>query len=218
MALKIEPGNKVVLEELKKLPPKESKPAGLSSKSTPKTETKPASPKKPSVSISKSPAEEQKEKDQKKGVERRRLSIKVVDEAYSDLTTTTTAAVDNKATTAATPPLPSLASISTTTTTTTTPSSKMDTNAKARTINEQSTKKNIGIQEINNDGNKPVPTLVNPTDTTPKLPPIKFNVPKTNLEFERDWKTCRHRGTDILYQYFQVRKNEKRNEVHQLIH
>ena len=210
MGLKIEPENKVVLEELKKLPPKESKPGGLPSKYTPKTETKPESPKKPSVSISKPYAEEQKEKDQKKGVERRRLAIKVVDEAYSDSTTATTTtttttaaaaapapapAIDNKVTTATPPSLPSTA-----------PSFKMDTNTKAGTVNEQSKKKNIGIQEINNDDDKPVPTLVNPTDITPKLPPIKFNVPKTNLEFERDWKTCRHRGTDVLYQYFQVRK------------
>ncbi|ORE05450.1 hypothetical protein BCV72DRAFT_263315 [Rhizopus microsporus var. microsporus] len=33
--------------------------------------------------------------------------------------------------------------------------------------------------------------------------PLKFPVPKTNFEFERDWKTCKARGIDVLYQYFQ---------------
>ncbi|CAO3701971.1 unnamed protein product [Rhizopus stolonifer] len=32
---------------------------------------------------------------------------------------------------------------------------------------------------------------------------FKFSVPRTNFEFERDWKTCKARGDDILYQYFQ---------------
>ncbi|KAI9317232.1 hypothetical protein BX666DRAFT_1943668 [Dichotomocladium elegans] len=35
------------------------------------------------------------------------------------------------------------------------------------------------------------------------LSPMTFNIPKTNLEFERDWKACRYRGADVLYQYFQ---------------
>ncbi|KAI7851023.1 hypothetical protein BDC45DRAFT_572395 [Circinella umbellata] len=187
MALKIEPGNKVVLEELKNLPLKKSKPAkSSSSKSTPKTEIEPELSRKPIASVTKSSTEEQKEKE-KKGVERRRLSIKVVDEAYSDITTTTTTT-----TTTAPPSTPTIDS-----------SSKIDTNAKTKTINELSKKNNKSIQEINNNDDKSIPTHVKSVDTTPKLPPIKFNVPKTNLEFERDWKTCRHRGTDVLYQYFQ---------------
>ncbi|KAG1474451.1 hypothetical protein G6F56_000354 [Rhizopus delemar] len=32
---------------------------------------------------------------------------------------------------------------------------------------------------------------------------FKFSVPRTNFEFERDWKTCKARGDDLLYQYFQ---------------
>ncbi|KAF7720933.1 hypothetical protein EC973_005757 [Apophysomyces ossiformis] len=33
--------------------------------------------------------------------------------------------------------------------------------------------------------------------------PLKLECPRTNFEFERDWKACRHRGNDMLYQYFQ---------------
>ncbi|KAI9281471.1 hypothetical protein BY458DRAFT_498688 [Sporodiniella umbellata] len=34
-------------------------------------------------------------------------------------------------------------------------------------------------------------------------PLIKLSVPQSNYEFERDWKTCKSRGGDLLYQYFQ---------------
>ncbi|GAA5816870.1 hypothetical protein MFLAVUS_010404 [Mucor flavus] len=52
----------------------------------------------------------------------------------------------------------------------------------------------------------PVATTPNPTPVamTPKpAPVIKFNCPRTNFEFERDWKTYKGRGDDVLYQYFQ---------------
>ncbi|KAI8376827.1 hypothetical protein BD560DRAFT_391641 [Blakeslea trispora] len=41
-------------------------------------------------------------------------------------------------------------------------------------------------------------------DALPKATlPLKFTTPRTNYEFERDWKTYKARGDDILYQYFQ---------------
>lgn len=36
------------------------------------------------------------------------------------------------------------------------------------------------------------------------IAPLKFTCPRTNFEFERDWKTYKGRGEDILYQYFQA--------------
>ncbi|KAG0177103.1 hypothetical protein DFQ29_005239 [Apophysomyces sp. BC1021] len=33
--------------------------------------------------------------------------------------------------------------------------------------------------------------------------PLKLECPRTNFEFERDWKSCKHRGDDMLYQYLQ---------------
>jgi hypothetical protein len=37
--------------------------------------------------------------------------------------------------------------------------------------------------------------------------PINFTCPRTNFEFERDWKTYKGRNDDILYQYFQVKSD-----------
>ncbi|RCH88477.1 RNA polymerase II-associated protein 3 [Rhizopus azygosporus] len=53
-----------------------------------------------------------------------------------------------------------------------------------------------------------VPAKVTTEKTRPAIVPsstvpLKFSVPKTNFEFERDWKTCKARGIDVLYQYFQ---------------
>ncbi|KAL7335862.1 hypothetical protein PS15p_201278 [Mucor circinelloides] len=44
------------------------------------------------------------------------------------------------------------------------------------------------------------------TTTQPLQPPtpLNFTCPRTNFEFERDWKTFKGRGDDTLYQYFQV--------------
>ncbi|KAI9487597.1 MAG: hypothetical protein EXX96DRAFT_647232 [Benjaminiella poitrasii] len=38
----------------------------------------------------------------------------------------------------------------------------------------------------------------------PSKAPIKFAIPHTNFEFERDWKTYKVKGDDVLYQYFQI--------------
>ncbi|KAI8079809.1 uncharacterized protein BX664DRAFT_341510 [Halteromyces radiatus] len=35
------------------------------------------------------------------------------------------------------------------------------------------------------------------------LSPLKLTCPRTNYEFERDWKACKRRGDDIIYQYLQ---------------
>lgn len=43
--------------------------------------------------------------------------------------------------------------------------------------------------------------------------PFNFSVPRTNFEFERDWKTCKARGNDVLYQYFQVRISSGLNKA-----
>lgn len=34
--------------------------------------------------------------------------------------------------------------------------------------------------------------------------PLEIKPPRTNLEFERDWKTYRHRGSEALFQYFKA--------------
>jgi hypothetical protein len=41
-------------------------------------------------------------------------------------------------------------------------------------------------------------------DLTTAKPSLKLNCPRTNFEFERDWKTYKGRGDDVLYQYFKV--------------
>lgn len=48
------------------------------------------------------------------------------------------------------------------------------------------------------------PIKLEETKPSMTLSPISFKPPKTNIEFERDWKACRQRGLDTLYQYFQV--------------
>lgn len=51
---------------------------------------------------------------------------------------------------------------------------------------------------------KPTPVAVSKPTTPKPAPVLKFTCPRTNFEFERDWKTYKGRGDDILYQYFQV--------------
>ncbi|OBZ82434.1 RNA polymerase II-associated protein 3 [Choanephora cucurbitarum] len=51
---------------------------------------------------------------------------------------------------------------------------------------------------------QPVKAETSPQKPLPKATlPLKFTTPRTNFEFERDWKTYKARGDDILYQYFQ---------------
>lgn len=59
------------------------------------------------------------------------------------------------------------------------------------------------------------PTVAKPVVvSTPKVQPVKFTCPRTNFEFERDWKTYKGRGDDILYQYFQVFGANKENHIY----
>ncbi|KAG1465825.1 hypothetical protein G6F46_003427 [Rhizopus delemar] len=55
-------------------------------------------------------------------------------------------------------------------------------------------KNSINKKEANTTQVKAVPIIAKS---------FNFSVPRTNFEFERDWKTCKARGNDVLYQYFQ---------------
>ncbi|CAO3592250.1 unnamed protein product [Absidia cylindrospora] len=46
-----------------------------------------------------------------------------------------------------------------------------------------------------------VPSTVSTGSIT--LSPLKLTCPRTNYEFERDWKACKRRGDDVIYQYLQ---------------
>ncbi|CDH51232.1 rna polymerase ii-associated protein 3-like [Lichtheimia corymbifera JMRC:FSU:9682] len=127
--------------------------------------------------LSKLPAPTSK-KQEKPKIERKRLPIKIVDEAYPETTNT----VKKQA---VTPPKSKEPAVQAT------PSQNQPpppppppTSAATKTTKSPTTK---------SEETKPSLTLS----------PISFNPPKTNIEFERDWKACRQRGLDTLYQYFQ---------------
>ncbi|KAI9493937.1 hypothetical protein BDB00DRAFT_871941 [Zychaea mexicana] len=182
-ALEIEPGNKVVQEELKTLPSKSKPSSSSSSKPQPaKQTTDPKTAEKPKAEPAAVAPKADKEKNKKPSVERKRLPIKIVDEAYSTVDTTITEPTSSaNATTAAT--------------------------AATETAEQPKEKgSHIGIQEIAEQDKQKTPTAVTIKEVEekkPKLPPLKVGVPKTNFEFERDWKACRHRGSDVLYEYFE---------------
>ncbi|KAI7883004.1 hypothetical protein K492DRAFT_185445 [Lichtheimia hyalospora FSU 10163] len=124
--------------------------------------------------LSKLPAPPPK-KQEKPKIERKRLPIKIVDEAYPETTNTAKKQAVTKP--KELPPKPKEPEPTTTPTTT-----------------------------LQNPLSSPK-TTKSPTKSESKpaltLSPISFNPPKTNIEFERDWKACRQRGLDTLYQYFQ---------------
>ncbi|KAL9542172.1 hypothetical protein MBANPS3_008747 [Mucor bainieri] len=63
------------------------------------------------------------------------------------------------------------------------------------------------VQKVDTPTKKAVtpPTQITTTTATkPPTVPLNFTCPRTNFEFERDWKTYKGRGDDILYQYFQI--------------
>ncbi|KAI7899609.1 uncharacterized protein BX663DRAFT_520696 [Cokeromyces recurvatus] len=62
---------------------------------------------------------------------------------------------------------------------------------------KEEAKRNVEIQPIKKE--KEITLTVKPSKT-----PLKFSIPHTNFEFERDWKTYKVKGDDILYQYFQI--------------
>lgn len=64
-------------------------------------------------------------------------------------------------------------------------------------------------QPVENENVAPVPEKKQqPVEPIVKksMTPLKVNVPRTNFEFERDWKTFKARGENELYEYFQVSK------------
>ncbi|KAI8336394.1 hypothetical protein EDC96DRAFT_524131 [Choanephora cucurbitarum] len=115
--------------------------------------------------------------------EKRRLPVKVIDAAYSG------PKGPAKVTTITTP---------TDKSTKTEPTKAKST--KAEPVKAESTKK---VEPVKAESVRSV------AETSPQKPlpkatlPLKFTTPRTNFEFERDWKTFKARGDDILYQYFQ---------------
>lgn len=79
------------------------------------------------------------------------------------------------------------------------PEKKKSVEIKSNPVTKDLPKKTVEVKS--NPVTTPVPEIVKPT---PK--PINFTCPRTNFEFERDWKTYKGRSDDNLYQYFQVRK------------
>ncbi|CAO3609230.1 unnamed protein product [Mucor hiemalis] len=147
--LAIEPNNKSILDELKKLPVQ------------PKMKEKP----KPEPVV----------------VEKRRLPINVIEEAYTETKRTPitkTVKVEEKD--------PKITPVPIT--------------QKERIVATEKTK----IPPPSSQNKVDTPTVAKPVEvSTPKVQPVKFTCPRTNFEFERDWKTYKGRGDDILYQYFQ---------------
>lgn len=58
------------------------------------------------------------------------------------------------------------------------------------------------IQKQKSTTENNISTTNSNTNTT--LSPLKLKCPNTNYEFERDWKTCKKRSDETLYQYLQV--------------
>ncbi|CAO3625482.1 unnamed protein product [Cunninghamella echinulata] len=48
---------------------------------------------------------------------------------------------------------------------------------------------------------KETPIPIEAASDTTTLSPLKLKCPSTNYEFERDWKACKKRGDEALYQY-----------------
>ncbi|GAN10168.1 RNA polymerase II-associated protein 3-like isoform X2 [Mucor ambiguus] len=155
--LTIEPCNKSLLDELKKLPA--AKPVEKSRSKKP------------------DPVEQ-----------KRRLPINVIDGAYTKSKIVEQPASQKKKPTSATP----------------TPiAKKVDPPKKPASAPEPA-------QKMDTTAKKAATLPVQTTTATTKLPPqplpvpLNFTCPRTNFEFERDWKTYKGRGDDVLYQYFQV--------------
>ncbi|SAL95053.1 hypothetical protein [Absidia glauca] len=173
-ALQIEPGNKLILEELDKLGPVDQ----IKQQHTAK---------KPSTL--------------------RTLPINVIDEAYIDDTTnedgasykkkiqsTTAATTSEKSTSSKITPSASTASK------TPTSSTIVPTASATPVTPTSSTASSKIIPTTNTASVSSTPPPVAPTNT---LSPLKLTCPRTNYEFERDWKACKRRGDDVIYQYLQ---------------
>jgi hypothetical protein len=157
--LVIEPNNKTILEELKKLPP----------------------------------SNDNNTKQKQPQVQKRRLPIRIVDEEYPSAQKSRS--VPTKPVKTSPPPKIS---------------AQQNTKGKAEPIKTEPVKTEpIKAEPVKVE---PVKVEPKPQPTENKIPintklPAKFNCPLTNLEFERDWKTYKVRGDDLLYQYFKVKKS-----------
>jgi hypothetical protein len=164
--LVIEPNNKTILEELKKLPP----------------------------------SNDNNTKQKQPQVQKRRLPIRIVDEEYPSAQKSRS--VPTKPIKTSPPPKIS---------------AQQNTKGKAEPIKTEPVKTEpvktepVKTEPIKAAHIKAEPVKVEPQPTENKIPintklPAKFKCPLTNLEFERDWKTYKVRGDDLLYQYFKVKK------------
>lgn len=114
-------------------------------------------------------------------VEKRRLPINVIDEAYSEAKKTPPVTKSVKIEEKKITPLPS-------------PQNERAVSIENTKIPPQSNENKVDTSVAA----KPIVT------STPKVQPVvNFTCPRTNFEFERDWKTYKGRGDDVLYQYFQ---------------
>ncbi|KAI8881355.1 hypothetical protein K501DRAFT_253389 [Backusella circina FSU 941] len=120
-------------------------------------------------------------KQQHPQMEKRRLPIRVVDEEYpSTQKSTIVPAKPIKTSSSSSPPKVS---------------TQQNTQPKAEPVKVEAVKA------------EPIKVNPKPQTTNNKIPintklPATFNCPRTNLEFERDWKTYKVRGDDVLCQYF----------------
>lgn len=120
-------------------------------------------------------------------VEKRRLPINVIDEAYSEAKKTPPVTKSVKIEEKKITPLPS-------------PQNERAVSIENTKIPPQSNENKVDTSVAA----KPIVT------STPKVQPVvNFTCPRTNFEFERDWKTYKGRGDDVLYQYFQVRDEKE---------
>ncbi|KAL0077072.1 hypothetical protein F4703DRAFT_1882038 [Phycomyces blakesleeanus] len=206
LALELEPGSKAIVEELAKIPIKKkpsTPPVANPAIKIPASASAPATSPVP------------------KTVDRRRLPIKVVDEYYSNsdkiqplaekapspkpkLPTVSVKPADNlnKPSVAAPVEKPSALKQST---------SRISVveSSQEHTLNPSA---NIATSPASNTDSAPATATTTtaaaaaaavPHGFPTNAPPVKLVCPRTNFEFERDWKTCKHRGDDMLYNYLQ---------------
>ncbi|CAO3650140.1 unnamed protein product [Mucor fragilis] len=127
------------------------------------------------------PAEKPKSKKPKFVEQKRRLPINVIDGAYTKSKIVEQPTSQQKEPATATP----------------TPSvKKVDPPKKPASAPEP-------VRKVDTPAKKEATPSIQPT-AKPPLAPLNLTCPRTNFEFERDWKTYKGRGDDTLYQYFQV--------------
>ncbi|KAI9300982.1 hypothetical protein BJ944DRAFT_272160 [Cunninghamella echinulata] len=153
LALKIEPDNKAVTDELNKLPKPMTEQ--VKSKHTPKQHII---------------------QDMSSDPMLRRLDINVIDEKYVP---TKPVSNDKSDITESAVPLSKTANK--------TPSNEPNIDSAAPKKQQQPQKE--------------IPASTKVASNTNILSPLKLKCPSTNYEFERDWKACKKRGDEALYQY-----------------